>query len=116
MVFIKRNPDYSINSFGFAVLEDGEFHRWLGLFKEAEDLRREILLLQKCSVGASFLTNYTWTNVAAAEAYALSEHICGGYNKFVGNIPSIKDLEYDVRKYKIMLKDMRKDDEYCAQN
>lgn len=104
MVFVKRNSNnFSRRSFGYAIFDEGNFDKWMNLFMIAETLRRDICLREGWPVGESYINNYEWCTVTPPEAYALSTHICDGYNKCVGNIPTIEELERDIKKYKGLL-------------
>ena len=105
MVFVKRNVHFCRQPFGYAVFDDTKFKEWIDSFMEMETARRAALLKKDLPVGASFLCDYVWTDVTESEAYALSTHICGGYNICIGNMPTIEQLKSDTEKYREMLND-----------
>ena len=106
MVFVKRNVlPFCQQPFGYAIFDDAKFKEWIDSFMEMETARRAVLLKKDLPVGASFLCDYTWSDLTAPEAYALSTHICGGYNTCIGNMPTIERLKSDTEKYKEMLND-----------
>ena len=95
MIFVKRIVhSYSRpGSYGYAVFDETKFKEWVDAFMIYERVRRELCLFKNWGVGLGFLADYKWTVVTGAEASALSEHICGGYNICVGNIPTIEALK-----------------------
>ena len=105
MIFVKRNPSFRYQPFGYAIFDEAKFDEWIGLFMEAETLRRKILLNKDMPVGASFLSDFTWSKLTAPEAYAISMHICDGYNKCIGNIPTVESLTENIEAYKKILEE-----------